>query len=79
MKNYPIALLSPFALFKATVYRFLKWPYLIFSLCCYFLFAAFFMFYLYKSPLYIFFFELVLLGTFSSSPVFIDILFQVFF
>jgi uncharacterized protein involved in exopolysaccharide biosynthesis len=72
MKNYPIALLSPFALFKATVYRFLKWPYLILTLCCYLLIASIVMLYLDKTPVYKSELELVLPGTGASSTVSID-------
>ena len=72
MENYPIALLSPFASFKATIYRFLKWPYLIFTLCCYLLITAVVILYLQKAPVYRSQLELVLPGTGASSNVSID-------
>jgi uncharacterized protein involved in exopolysaccharide biosynthesis len=72
MKHYPIALLSPVDRFKATVYRFLKWPYLIFTLCCYLLITAVVILYLGKAPVYKSELELVLPGTGASSTVSID-------
>jgi uncharacterized protein involved in exopolysaccharide biosynthesis len=83
MKNYPIALnssfalLSPFARFKATIYRLLKRPYLIFTLSCYFLIAVVVVLYLQKSPVYKSELELVLPGTGASSNVSIDNIGQV--
>ena len=70
MKNYPIALLSPFARFKAAMYRFLKWPYLIFTLCCYLLIAAVVILYLDKTPVYKSELELVLLVGLSERSLF---------
>jgi uncharacterized protein involved in exopolysaccharide biosynthesis len=72
MKHYPIVLVSRFDSFKATVYRFLKWPCLIFTLCCYLLIAAIVILYLDKTPVYKSELELVLPGTGASSTVSID-------
>ncbi|MFT5277488.1 MAG: hypothetical protein ACI97K_002638 [Glaciecola sp.] len=72
MKYYLIALLTSFGHFRATVYRFVKWPYLTFTLCCYLLIAAVVILYLNKAPTYKSELELVLPGTGASSSVSID-------
>lgn len=72
MKYYPIATLTPFGHFRASVYRFVKWPYLTFTLCGYLLIAAVVTLYLNKAPVYKSELELVLPGTGASSSVSID-------
>jgi uncharacterized protein involved in exopolysaccharide biosynthesis len=72
MNFYPIALLTPFDRFRATVYRFVKWPYLTFTLCSYLLIATIVILYLNKAPSYQSELELVLPGTGATSSVSID-------
>ena len=72
MKYYPIVLVSPFARFKASVYRLLKWPYLIYTFYCYLMIAVVVILYLGKTPIYRSELELVLPGTGATSNVSID-------
>ncbi|MFT4994001.1 MAG: hypothetical protein ACI965_001023 [Paraglaciecola sp.] len=70
--KYPIAIPSSYDRFRATVYRFVKWPYLTFTLGAY-LFIGFIVFlYLSKAAVYKSELELVLPGTGSSSSVSMD-------
>ncbi|MFQ3234643.1 MAG: hypothetical protein ACI9C4_000194 [Paraglaciecola sp.] len=72
MKYYPIATLTPFDYFRASVYRFVKWPYLTLTLSGYLLIAAVVILYLNKAPVYKSQLELVLPGTGASASVSID-------
>jgi uncharacterized protein involved in exopolysaccharide biosynthesis len=70
--RYPIAIPSRFDKFRATVYRFVKWPYLTFTGAAYLLIAMVVFLYLNKQPTFKSELALVLPGTGSSASVSID-------
>ena len=72
MIQYPIAISTPSDRFRATIYRFIKWPYLTLTLAGYLLIALIVFLYLGKAPVYKSELELVLPGTGTSSSVSID-------
>ena len=70
--QFPLVLSTPKDGFKATIYRFVKWPYLTFTLGGYLLIALIVFLYLGKVPVFKSELELVLPGTGTSSSVSID-------
>jgi uncharacterized protein involved in exopolysaccharide biosynthesis len=75
--QFPIAIPSGYDRFRATVYRFVKWPYLMFTLCAYVFIALIVFLYLNKAAVYKSELELVLPGTGASSSVSMDNIGQV--
>lgn len=70
--RYPIAIRTPFGRFRAAVYRFLKWPYLVTALVSYCFIGLLVALYLAQAPSFESDMELVLPGTGSSSNVSLD-------
>lgn len=70
--QYPIAIPTPYDRFRASVYRVVKWPYLVMTLCGYLFIAVIVGLYLSKSSVYKSELELVLPGTGASASVAID-------
>jgi uncharacterized protein involved in exopolysaccharide biosynthesis len=70
--KYPIMIPTRFDRFRATVYRVLRWPYLVATLVGYLFIGLIVSLYLSKAPVYKSELELVLPGTGASSSVSID-------
>lgn len=70
--HYPIAIPTGYQRFRASVYRLVKWPYLVLCVCGYLFIALIVMLYLNKTPVYQSDLELVLPGTGASSSVALD-------
>ncbi|PKH03014.1 hypothetical protein CXF72_08725 [Psychromonas sp. MB-3u-54] len=70
--QFPIVISPPSNRFRTTIYRFVKSPYLIFTLGGYLLITLMVLLYLGKAPVYKSELELVLPGTGTSSSVSID-------
>jgi uncharacterized protein involved in exopolysaccharide biosynthesis len=70
--QFPIAISTRYDRFRATVYRFVKWPYLMFTLGSYLFIALIVFLYLSKAEIFKSELELVLPGTGASSSVSMD-------
>jgi uncharacterized protein involved in exopolysaccharide biosynthesis len=75
--KYPIAIPTPYDRFRATIYRFVKWPYLMFTIGSYLFIALIVYLYLTKAAVYKSELELVLPGTGATASVSMDNIGQV--